>query len=394
MTEQWGALSEWRKKTKKIFSVCAVFFLLIGWWPKMAEAQITLRSGQGVSLAKEQIVNGNFYASSDAITISGEISGDASLVAYRSVTLNGSVSRDVLIAAAEVRIFGGVGEDARILAGDVVIADRIEGDVLVIGGTLEILSTASVGGDVLFYGGNLTVAGTVDGTIIGRMQSVRIDGPVGGDVLVRSDQVTLGDRARVEGLVQYTSRQQLQRAANATAGEVRRLEPAAPLTQVSPQTVAIPLLISLFSVLLWHLAHRRSLQAVMQASVLRPAQAVFIGFGTLFFAPPVFVLVMVTLIGLLVGAGLLFAWLALVVATIVVAGPVIGAWLARVAGYGAGWNPVWHLVIGTLALHALRFVPIVGSLVVLIVVFLSAGVLARLLYRQYSAAPAPAETVE
>lgn len=367
---------------KRFFTMCLISIGVFSIFEvESSYAQVTVRGGQDVSLAKEQIVNGNFYASSDVITLSGEVAGDASLLAYRAVTLNGVISRDALVVASEVNVFGAVGEDVRIVAGDVVIADRVEGDVLVIAGSLEILSTASVGGDLLFYGGTLTMAGAVEGTVLGRMQSVRIDGPVTGDVLVTADRVVLGDRAKVDGVVQYTSAVPLERAANATLGEVRRVEPTlgAPITV---QTVLIPFLISLFSVLVWQLTHRRSLLAIMSACTDRPAQSTFIGLALLFFGPPTAVIVLATVIGALIGFWLLFGWLVLIVLAVVAIGPVIGAWCARVGGYGTAWNPLWHMVIGTALLHLLRFVPIVGVIVVSVVLLLTAGSILRLLFQQ------------
>jgi len=349
--------------------------------PEYTHAQVTVRTGQEVSLNKDQVVNGNFYASSDIITVSGEVLGDASLVAYRSITINGIVNRDVLVAGSEVRLFGAIGEDVRVVAGEVTIADRVEGDVLVLGGSLEILSTASIGGDVLFYGGSLQIAGAVEGTVLGRMQTIRIDGPIGGDVQIRADTVTLGDRAAITGTLQYTSPQPLLRAANATTGEVRRTEPSYTTLALTPQQFLVPLLISLFSVLLWHLGARRVLHTVMNTAIERPSQVALIGLATLFFGLPIAVLMIATIIGSLVGVWLLFAWLTLVVTSCIVAGPILGHWLSRTAGYGNTWPMVWHMLLGTVLLHMLRVVPVLGMVLIVIIVLIALGTVIKLSYR-------------
>jgi cytoskeletal protein CcmA (bactofilin family) len=335
----------------------------------------------GVSVAADQIVEGNFYGTSDTLTISGDVRRDAVLAAYRSVTINGAVAEDVLVAAGEARLFGSVGEDVRIVAGEVTIADTVAGDVLVIGGTLEVLSTATITGDVLFYGGTAILSGTVDGTVIGHMQSLRVDGVVAGDVQVHVDALTLGERANVTGSIRYTSPVELVRSANATVeGDITRTEPDLLTPTFSLEWFAIPLLISLFSILVWQLVSRQSLRRVMVESGVTNGWTFFVGVLVIALGIPTSVVVMVTVIGLLVGMLLLAVWLGIVAAAIIAAPAVIGYQLQRSVAVLAKLPTVWVLALGVVAFHVLRIVPLLGALLLLVLVVYTCGLITRLLF--------------
>lgn len=351
-------------------------------------ADTTLRSGQGVAVSSDQVVEGNFYASSDVLTISGSLNRDGVLAAYRSVTLNGTVGEDLSVAAGEVRLFGSVGEDVRIIAGEITVADTIAGDLLVLGGSLEVLSTATIEGDILFYGGNAEISGTVNGTIIGRMQSLRVDGVVGGGVSVRTDSLTLGERAAVTGNVRYTSESDVLRAANASvAGEITRLDPVVTGTTVTLEFVLIPFLISLFTILVWHLLFRRSLDHLIIVSQANYARSFLVGFLVVAFGPPVVVVVMVTVIGSLAGFLLFALWLAMILVGIIVAPAILGRFIQQTITPATAIHPVLLLVIGTLFLHMLRFVPLFGVVAIIAILLIAIGSVTRELFLLLRGAP-------
>jgi hypothetical protein len=331
-----------------------------------------------VSIAAEQEVVGDFYGAATTISVSGRISDDA-LLFGQEVTHNGSIGTDAAIVAGSVGFFGDVGDDVRVVAGEVTIGDSVGGDVIVVAGRLTILSTATITGDVLFYGGEADIAGSVGGSVMGTMESLRIDGEVAGGVDVTVQQLTLGDRATITGTVRYVSQELLVRAQNATVvGDITRSDP---LSQVESglmiEFVLIPMLIWLFTILVWHLLARKTLAHVSAHAVSSPMRSFLIGFGFMLFGPLTVFILLVSIIGSLVGFLMLATYVLVVMAGLIGSAAVVGRYLAQLTGYVYDERPLLILAVGTVVSVALLIVPIVGAIIVLAVWMMTVGALAE-----------------
>jgi cytoskeletal protein CcmA (bactofilin family) len=181
---------------------------------QMVSAETIVRTGDSVSLAQNQTVEGDFYGLGSTVALSGTVTGDA-LIMGGTVTVNGSVAQDLFAVGGTVNVSAPISDDVRIISGDVTISEPIAGSVVVVGGRLNILSSATIGGDVLFYGGDATIEAEVGGKVLGNAERIRIDGVVKGGVDVTSPFLTLGERADITGDVRYVSQAELTRAAGA-----------------------------------------------------------------------------------------------------------------------------------------------------------------------------------
>lgn len=362
-------------KLNLLFSVLAVLML-----PVLVSASTIVRTGGSIGILQNQVVEGDFYAFGDNVTLSGQVTEDI-LAAGARVILNGEVGGDALIVGATVDINGPVNDDVRVVGTAVSVSGEVNGNLVVVAQTLKILSSASIKGDVLFYGGSAEIAGTVGRDVLGRNEVMRIDGPVMGAVNVRSQQVTLGDQANISGDLRYESTSEVVRSPNAVvAGNVTRSDGEAPETGSFAGFVLV-FLISIFATLVFYLLLPGLLRRVGSQVVDYPVRSTLIGVGTFFLLPIAGLALLASTLGLVVGGVLLSAFIAVSFAAYAAAGALAGVILARIFKKPDELSIIW-IVSGTLALHMLMSAPYVGVALLIGLVLITLGALVEVVIRQ------------
>jgi cytoskeletal protein CcmA (bactofilin family) len=369
------------KRSLSLSIFLPAFLVLFFGGISLAEADTVVRTGDAVSLAADQVIEGDFYAAAGKVNLSGEIKEDA-VVAAGQVTLNGSVGSNAFFIAGQTSVHGTVGDDLRIVSGEVTIAEPVMGDVLVLGGSLHILSTASVAGDVLVYAGEVVIEGSVGGDVIGTVGTLRIDAPIAGGVDVAVEQLTLGDAANVTGAVRYVSSQLVVQSPNSVvSGDLLRNDPVLPGTQTSIKAALIPLMIILFTILTWYLVSRKTLNAVIERSLTRSFRPVLYGVVSVVAVPIIFTLLFVSMIGTLVGFVLLFGFLMMLILSFVGGVAVIGQLLTNAFNQPVKGSSLLSLIAGVIALALLMLLPIIGQLAILVLTLVTLGAMIDLLFQ-------------
>ncbi len=373
------------KNLKKSLANTTALFLVLFWLcatvVPVAEANTVLRSGESVSIASDQIVEGDFYVLTGTGSLSGTVNGDMQVVAG-AVTANGSVTGDVLILAGSVQHHATVTDDVRIIAGDVTIAESIGGDLIVVGGVLKVLSTASIAGDILFFGGDAEIKGPVGGSILGVSERLRIDSTVGEEVDVTTGQLILGDRAAITEGVSYISNQELVRATDAVvAGEVVRNT-----VSVNPEfdiagAMVLPYLILMFASLVAYLFFKHSLFRIIAGAISHPVPTLLIGAATTLVLPTIIVALVAVTLGLLLGVFFFGAMIFFYTMAMIVAGAMTGA-LVYYAVTKQIRVDLISVAGGTTLLYVLLLVPVINVLITIAVFIFCLGAILRHLYHQ------------
>lgn len=365
------------KKTFLVFSI-----LILSAFAQSAYAETVLRISDSVSLATDQIVNGDFYSAAESISLSGAIDGDVHAVAG-TATLNGSVTQDVFVVGGSAQLYASVTDDVRIVAGDVTVADYVGGDLFVLAGKLTVLSSARVEGNVFFYGGTGEINGSIGGSLYGTSETLRIDGPIGGNVQIKSiNTLVLGDRTDIAGDVQYESNNELVRAQNAVVvGRV--LKNDAKHIPADPQNALVPFLVYAFSVLIMFAIFHNHLHTLMQEASTNFTRYGLIGIASMIFAPFAIVLSFVTVIGLFIGLTALFALAAVYVFTFLLVSIFVGVLLNNTFGKSSSVTLLWTL-LGILSTQILLAIPLVGPLVVFALFLVLLGAVLTKVYKTFA----------
>lgn len=351
--------------------------------PFCASAETVVRTGEEVGVARDQIIENDFYALAGTIAMSGEVAGDM-YAAGGSVTTNGEVKEDLVIAAGSANVHAPVADDVRSFSGETIIAEHVGGDVFVLGGTLKILSTASVDGNVYFHGGELTVEGNVAGSVIGAAGDVRIDSALGGDIdMTIASTLTLGDRASVEGDVKHTGGQ-LNRSQNAVVvGDVIAQSLPTPDTTPNTRMVWLPFIISLFSTLVVYLLAKNELTQLVATTKRSTGVVSLVGLAVLLFAPVLALFLLVTVLGSLLGLfTLALLMLALLLAFILMP-VVVGGLIATAFSAREPVNLIW-IVVGAVAVKITGLIPVIGPFALFVIFVMSLGAIVYRLYTRIS----------
>ncbi len=173
--------------TLLIFALVLVPLLSIGISPALS---INAAADKQITITANQVIDDDLYLSGEILTIDGTIKGDA-VLSGQKITVNGTVDGDVIAAGQTITINGTVKDDVRI-AGQVLIIDskaQIIDDLIAAGASLENKVGSRVGGDLSFFGAQASLAGTVDGNVLGGTNSLELSGSVGKNMQV----VAIGD---------------------------------------------------------------------------------------------------------------------------------------------------------------------------------------------------------
>jgi cytoskeletal protein CcmA (bactofilin family) len=367
-------------KNITLLLVLGAIFVVV---PSLVSADTVLRTGDSVSIEKDQKIEGDFYTAAGTLNISGEVHGDLTSAGGKN-TLNGPVANDALMLGGTVDVHGSVGDDLRVLAGDVIIAEPVTGDVFVMGGTVKVLSSASIGGDLIIYAGDAEVSGSVGGDIVGGVQNLRVDAPVAGKIDVTTENLTLGDRADIKNTIRYVSVNSLVRAQNAkVGGEITRNDPTGQASKSeSTKAALLPILIVLFTVLVWYMVARSYLVSITTKALSRSVRPVLTGFIALFATPVVSIILLMTLLGSIVGIAGLFAYVLFIVLALVSSVVVIGQFTVNHLKKTIVPLSPLVIVVGVGITALLLFVPFIGPVVIMTTFLVTLGAIVDLLLHE------------
>lgn len=161
-----------------------------------------MRAGENIRVAPGEKVNGNLYTAGAEINIEGSVSGDL-LAAGSNIRIPGNVTHDIAMVGGQLDINGKVDGDVRVAGGQVTVGGEIAGDLVVAGGVVRILSGAVIGGEVLLAASELHIEGLLNGPLVAAANVTRIEGTIRGPAKIRTVELTFGERANLESSLTY-----------------------------------------------------------------------------------------------------------------------------------------------------------------------------------------------
>jgi uncharacterized RDD family membrane protein YckC len=289
---------------------------------------------------------------------------------------------------------------------------------------VSVLASANVAGDVaesvVSVLGNARVTGPVDGDVVAVLGNTFIDSRVDGDVVAVLGKVELGPHADVGGEISSVGGSVVRDPAAITHGDVDIVSGGSEgfdfgwfqkwvtscvlkgrLLAFTPGigwawTIAF---VSLLFYALTALAMRRSVEKYVGVLESHPGESVIAAFLTLLGTPVLFVLLIITMIGILAAPFLALALLLAGSFGRVVIFAWIGSRLLKPMGNDGWSHPALAVLVGGLIATALYTVPVVGMITFQLIGFVGMGVvvygllLALRNRRQSNSVPPHPETI-
>lgn len=345
----------------------------------------------GDTIIKQGTIKEDLYLAGGTVDVLANVEGDV-IVAGGQVTVENNVSGDVMAAGGNVVIRARVGDDVRVAGGNVTISGAVADGLLAAGAQVLITPTATVGGRAWIGGNSVTVAGKIAKELKVAATHVVITGEVAGDAKLFADTIDIQPGAIIRGNLTYYGREEARISKDAKIlGTVTRQRlsedemgaRAGIGARLARGVFYIGLILAgIVLYLLFPIASVGAAHTIGDS----PWKSLGLGLAFLAATPLVIALLFATLFGVwlaLIALVLYFLLLFVGFLTGVVALGELGLGLfGKPPETISGWR-VLAIVVAFVILWVIRFIPVLGSVVVFALMIFGLGALVLYLSRRY-----------
>ncbi len=324
---------------------------------------------RNIVLPKDTVVNHDYFAAGDTVTISGTVNGDA-YVAGGIVVVEGTINGDLLAGGGTITVTGKIRDDLRVAGGRIVISGDIGRNVTTVGGDVTVADQAVINGSFAGGVGNLSIFSPIKKDVNIGAGNALIANTVTGDINAGVGQLSFTPKASVGGSLTYWSDTQAELASSQIAGKVIRYIPERKTQDIKPARPAvffttlfilftgIGFLSSLATGFLLIVFLPGFINSASKNVTLRPIQSFGVGLITVILSPFIIITLFLTIIGiplavLISGVMLILMYISKIIFSIAF-GQKILMLLDKKARIG------WSLLLGLTAYYVLTIIPIVG----------------------------------
>lgn len=338
-----------------------------------------VRNSEVVTLASDQTVDKDYFATGEKVVISGIVNGDV-YVFGGNVIVDGTVNGDLIAGGGTVSVTGRVTDDARIGGGQVDVSGEIGRNLTAGGGSINISQNAKIGGSLVAGGGNVNVLSALGrGATVGG-GNLTLANSVGGDVTAGVGSLTLLQNANVAGDLNYWSSQPADIQSGAQINGQTNFHMTEEKDGKSDAAAGINFGFSIYSflvALIFGFIFIRFLPNFTQATADRitkkPLASLGIGFLALVTVPIFAIILAITILGIPFALLLMLFYIVdLYLAKIFVA-IAVGAFLANY--FKKKWGLMLSFVVGLAVYCLLSLIPVLGWLAVCIITLIGFGAL-------------------
>jgi len=364
-------------------AIAALLMALAMISPAQAQGEDVWRAGAAVTVNADGARD--IWAAGATVTVRGAVAHDI-WAAGAIVDVDAQTGTDVWAAGSRVTIAGRVGQALTVTGAEVSIDARVGGETRVAGAQVTIPETSVLNGDLRAAGAVVSFNGRGGADISLSGADVTFDGQTTGDVVIRAQEVRIGDAASIGGNLEIYAQEKPDISRQAQIGGrlvSLGLEdadwpdgggvPGLLMALVAPLIFALSALI--FGMLAVWLA-RGTVEQTIDTFVERPAGSLWRGLLALLAVVIGAALLGVLVIGLPLGVALLLTIPVLMIAGLSSAGLSLGEWIANRSGEprGAGGR-IGLMALGILILVLAGLIPGLGAVLVFLAILMGLGAL-------------------
>ena len=342
-----------------------------------------VKNDPSIYVAKDQVVEGNFYAVGQTITVDGKVNGDL-ICAGQTIDISGEVVGDVICAGQVVTISGKVGGSVRAAGNAVAIKGEVARNVMAFGATVSLSNSASVGWDMMVGAGALDERGKIGGTLHGGAGTAVIAGEIGKGVKISlggnensKNGLTIEPTAKIDGNLTYTDKFDAEIKNGASIkGETKRNEPkireskkevdkkwmAVGLGVGWVYSLLVGLLIGFVLIALW----KKQIIELTDKMFKETKASIAWGFAIMFLTPIAIIIVMMTIIGIPLALLVLGMWVAILFLSKIIVGIMVGRKLLERFWHKKKDSLALAVLFGMLTVSIIFSVPFLGWIIALV----------------------------
>jgi len=301
---------------KKFLSIVALAFSFII-FAHSAQA-FEVKVDDSVNLNKEEIADGNVYASCGDMKIDGTVNGDV-IAMCKSVTINGTINGDLIVFSQDITINGEVKGSARMAGTNITVNGTIDHNINAFGTEINLTPSSTVAWDVLIAGVNGKFNGIIAGNLHGSIAEASVAGKIGKNINLTIDDngnsqggLLITKDAVIGGGLTYTARKEAQlESLSSVVGPISRQQPKentkSPIDILSKMFYELSALILIGLVLIS--LKKKMVYDVAQNLETKNLTATLIGIGALILTPLIILFFAITIIGIPLALIILIAYL-------------------------------------------------------------------------------------
>lgn len=348
----------------------------------LAHAQ-SFNGGDNINLASGKKVDGSYYAFGRTIIIAGEVNGDV-YCAGQTATISGTVHGDVICAAQTLAISGTIDGDIR-AAGQTLNIDATVGrNASVAGQTITISAETTIAGDLSLGGQIATINGAVGRDLAIGSQNATVNASVARDIKATGEKLTMGSNSTARN-VSFTS---VNEASLENGSKITKYQHHTPEKHEKKQNpmglkfglfAAIFIITSLlFTSMVLVILLPKTFEHVTEGALDAPGMSLLTGLVASIAVPVLGFSLLITVIGIPLAIMLGMVWLIL----LFLSGPFFAFYIGRLLISGST-NPLLVMVVGSVLVLFIYFIPFVGQLLLLIAGLMGTGMILRSLWRNW-----------
>ncbi len=364
---------------KKILSVVILAFSFII-FAHSAQA-FEVKIDNSVNLNKEEIADGNVYASCGDMKIDGTVNGDV-VAMCKSIVINGTINGDLIAFSQDITINGEVKGSTRVAGTNITINGTVDHNVNAFGTEINLTPSSTVAWDVLVAGVNGKFNGTIGGNLHGSIAAANVAGKIGKNInLTIEDEsspqggLLITKDAIIGGGLSYTSKQEARvESASSIVGPTSHQETKdnsqAPINIISKifYKLSAILLIGLVLISL----KKKMFYDVAKNLEIKNWQAILIGLGALILTPLIILFFSLTIIGIPLALIILVTYLMLLSFSVIFSSFFVSDLIIK-NSYKKPLNSFVVLIIGLIIFSLFAALPYIGWSFVLVFVTYGLG---------------------
>ncbi len=337
------------------------------------------RRGRSVLVPASETIHNDLIVAGPVVRIDGTVEGD--VIAFtRNLTVTGHITGDIIAFAGQMRMDGVVDGNVRVVSSSINLEGPVGKNVTSVANTLDLTSRAQVGGGLIFVGAQATIDGRVSRDMFGVIGRTYLDGKIGQQMWLRGGSLNVTSTAEIGGPATFRGPEQPVIASGAKLASPIRVETIQEARR-SRRSAARRALHQIFSYGVALLA------GVLLVTILpgffrvtaREASRIGlpIGVGALAWIIGAFLLLVAVLL-IFVGVPAGVAGVLAYAPILYVAQVFVGTWLGnKVMGEPSSQSApstiIGRLALGLLILHLVGLIPVLGALVWLVVLLWGTG---------------------
>jgi cytoskeletal protein CcmA (bactofilin family) len=364
---------------KKFLSVAILAFSFII-FANSAQA-FEVKVDNSVNLNKEEIADGNVYASCGDMKIDGTVNGDL-IAMCKSIVVNGTINGDLIAFSQDITINGEVKGSVRVAGTNLTVSGTVDHNINSFGTEINLTPSSTVAWDVLVAGVNGNFNGIIGGNLHGNIAAASIAGKIGKNVDLKVEDsnnsnsgLLITKDAIIGGDLTYTAKREVKiespsSIVGVTSHQKETSETETPINIITKIFYKLSALILIGLILIS--LKKKVFYTVAKILETKNWQATLIGLGLLILMPIVILFFSLTIIGIPLALILLAAYLIMLPISAIFCSFFVSDLIIKNT-YKKPINAFVTLIIGLIIFTLLASIPYLGWSFVLVFITYGLG---------------------